>query len=214
MTRVGIDRTVHRLPRVARRAKIRPDEPGRERLHLAALELFGERGYEAVSIAAIGERAGITKSVLYHHFGSKAELYRAVCTEQTEALLARVAAVAADDSAGPGLQAGIDAYLEFLAARPAAWRLLLRDRPADPELARFHRELEEERATALGELLAPGKGARKPAQLALVTTGIRAFASWWYEHQEIPREQVTDAIVAFARAGAENLARPARKSRG
>ena len=34
-----------------RKAKIRPGEPGRDRVLEAGLELFGERGYDATSIA-------------------------------------------------------------------------------------------------------------------------------------------------------------------
>jgi hypothetical protein len=40
----------------------------------------------------------------------------------------------------------------------------------------------------------------------LVATGIRAFAGWWHDHPEVPREQITDAIVAFAKAGADEIA--------
>jgi hypothetical protein len=41
----------------------------------------------------------------------------------------------------------------------------------------------------------------------LVATAIRAFAAWWYEHREIPRDQVADAIVDVARAGARRASR-------
>ncbi len=36
-----------------------------------ALELFAERGYDAVGVQAICEAAGVTKPTLYHYFGSK-----------------------------------------------------------------------------------------------------------------------------------------------
>src|SRR3954465_7990063 len=84
-----------------RRAKIRPDEPGREKVLAAALELFGERGYHATSIADIGLRAGISKSVLYHYFGSKAGLYEAIAEMEGSALLERVAAAVPADPDAP-----------------------------------------------------------------------------------------------------------------
>src|SRR5436190_19970491 len=108
-----------------RRAKIRPDEPGREKVLVAGLELFGERGYDATSIAEIGLRAGIAKSVLYHYFGSKAGLYEEVAVAQTRELVATVAAAVPDDPDAPRLRPGVDAYLAFLAERPPTWRLLL-----------------------------------------------------------------------------------------
>src|SRR3954452_3493443 len=117
-----------------RKAKLRPGEPGRERVLEAALELFGDRGYHATSIADIGVRAGISKSVLYHYFPSKAGLYEAIAETETAALIARVAGSVPADPGAPRLRAGVDAFLDYLRKRPAAWRLLLRDPPADPDL--------------------------------------------------------------------------------
>src|SRR3954454_7621900 len=78
-------------PGMPRRAKIRPDEPGRDKVLAAGLELFGERGYHATSIADIGVPAGISKSVLYHSSGSKPALYEPIAEAQGQALLERVA---------------------------------------------------------------------------------------------------------------------------
>jgi len=122
---------------VPRRANLRPDEPGREKVLDAGRELFAQRGYHATSIAEIGERAGIAKSVLYHHFGSKAGLYEAIVDAETDALVARVGEAVPSDAGAPRLRAGVDAYLGFLAERPDSWRLLLRDPPVDPELPYF-----------------------------------------------------------------------------
>src|SRR4051794_31741858 len=104
-----------------RRAKVRPDEPGRERVLEAGLDLFGERGYHAVSVAEIGVRAGIAKSVLYHHFGSKAGLFEAIAESETRDLLASAADAVPDDPDEPRVRAGVDAYLRFFAERPAVW---------------------------------------------------------------------------------------------
>ena len=184
-----------------RRAKLRPDEPGREKILQAGLELFGERGYHATSIAEIGGRAGIAKSVLYHYFGSKAGLYEAIVEAETDDLVARVADALPTKLRAPRLRAGIDAYLSFLAERPATWRLLLRDPPADPELIDVHERLARQRSAALAELLAaPGKRAEARTHVELVATAIKAFASWWYDHREIPQEQIADAIVGVARS--------------
>src|SRR5258707_2386137 len=50
-------------------------EPGaRERLVLAALDLFTEQGYDATTVAQIAERAGVTKSTFFRHFPDKREL--------------------------------------------------------------------------------------------------------------------------------------------
>src|SRR3954451_13311728 len=163
-----------------RRPTIRPDEPGRERVLQAALELFGERGYHATSIAEIGERAGIAKSVLYHYFASKAKLYEAVIEAETRELLRRVAAAVPEDPQAPRLRAGVEAYLDFLADRPAAWRLFLRDPPAEPALLHVHERHAKEREPGLTALLAkPVKLRAAPSHVQLVATGVGAFADWW-----------------------------------
>jgi AcrR family transcriptional regulator len=50
-------------------------EPGaRERLVVAAVDLFTEQGYDATTVAQIAERAGVTKSTFFRHFADKREL--------------------------------------------------------------------------------------------------------------------------------------------
>jgi AcrR family transcriptional regulator len=50
-------------------------EPGaRQRMVLAAVDLFTEQGYDATTVAQIAERAGVTKSTFFRHFPDKREL--------------------------------------------------------------------------------------------------------------------------------------------
>ncbi len=50
-------------------------EPGaRERLVVAAVDLFNEQSYDATTVAQIAERAGVTKSTFFRHFPDKREL--------------------------------------------------------------------------------------------------------------------------------------------
>jgi len=50
-------------------------EPGaRQRLVLAAVDLFTEQGYDETTVAQIAERAGVTKSTFFRHFPDKREL--------------------------------------------------------------------------------------------------------------------------------------------
>ncbi len=50
----------------------------REKLLTAATELFTRRGYAATSVREIVASAGVTKPVLYYHFGSKEGIYHAI----------------------------------------------------------------------------------------------------------------------------------------
>jgi AcrR family transcriptional regulator len=64
--------------------------PTRERLVLAAADLFRRRGYHGTGLAEILARAGVPKGSLYHHFpDGKADLARAAA-DWTGALVARI----------------------------------------------------------------------------------------------------------------------------
>ena len=52
--------------------------------------LFAEKGYEATSIEEIAARAGVSKPVVYEHFGGKEGLYAVVVDREMEALLSRI----------------------------------------------------------------------------------------------------------------------------
>ena len=49
-----------------------------DRILYKALELFATSGYDATSVRAICEAAGITKPTLYHFYGSKEGVYRSL----------------------------------------------------------------------------------------------------------------------------------------
>jgi AcrR family transcriptional regulator len=67
---------------------------GRASLLGAAASLFAELGYDAVTTRQILERAGVEAPSLYHHFGSKLGLYRAVLAESSEPFVAAFARLA------------------------------------------------------------------------------------------------------------------------
>ena len=46
----------------------------RGRLERAALELYGERGFEQTTVAEIAERAGLTERTFFRHFADKREV--------------------------------------------------------------------------------------------------------------------------------------------
>jgi AcrR family transcriptional regulator len=53
----------------------------RELLLKAALELFAAEGYEGATTKAIAERTGVTEAILFRHFATKRDLFRAVIAE-------------------------------------------------------------------------------------------------------------------------------------
>jgi TetR/AcrR family transcriptional regulator len=108
-----------------------------------ALELFAERGYEAVGIAELCEASGITKPTLYHYYGSKRGLLDAIIAEKGRILAARVreAAVYALGDRARGVPDGLEriAFAFALSAReePRFARLRLTLFFAPPENEAF-----------------------------------------------------------------------------
>jgi AcrR family transcriptional regulator len=57
-----------------RNNRVRHDSP-KEAIRNAAAKLFAEKGFAATSTREICQQAGVTKPVLYYHFGNKEQLY-------------------------------------------------------------------------------------------------------------------------------------------
>ncbi len=106
-------------------ARWQPD--ARERLALAALDLFAEHGYENTTVSEIAERAGLTKSTFFRHFSDKRE---ALSGGDTMPKLLADAIAAAPATATPleaiahaldaaGQKLFVPAYRDFAARRRA-----------------------------------------------------------------------------------------------
>ena len=111
-------------------------EHTRRRLLEAAIELFGELGYERASTRAIARRAGVSLPALQYYFGGKEGLHRACAEYVTEDVRTRLtpAAERVRSALGrPGLaraellellRAVVEPFLEGLAVeRPESWAL-------------------------------------------------------------------------------------------
>jgi TetR/AcrR family transcriptional regulator, acrAB operon repressor len=55
----------------------------RESILTAALQVFSQDGYSAARLENIAQAAEVTRGAIYHHFGSKEELYIALVTERS-----------------------------------------------------------------------------------------------------------------------------------
>ena len=75
-------------------------KPGaRERLVVAAVELFTDQGYDQTTVAQIAERAGVTRSTFFRHFADKREVL--VAGQETLGRLLAEGIAEAPVNAGP-----------------------------------------------------------------------------------------------------------------
>ena len=115
----------------------------RERLISVGFDLFGTRGYEATSVGAILEAAGVARGAFYHHFATKADLFDAVL----DRVIAKIADAAADaarahDDPVESLRAGCSTWLD-VALDPALQRIAFLDATAVVGWDRYH-QLDEQ----------------------------------------------------------------------
>ncbi|MFB8003408.1 TetR/AcrR family transcriptional regulator [Nocardia sp. NPDC056000] len=84
-------------------------EPGaRERLVLAAVDLFTEQGYDATTVTQIAERAGVTKSTFFRHFSDKRELLSAGQQTLSQLLTEGIAEAPIDATPLEAVAAGLE----------------------------------------------------------------------------------------------------------
>jgi AcrR family transcriptional regulator len=159
-------------------------EQTRQALLREGKRLFATLGYGPVGLAEIVAAAGVTKGALYHHFESKADLFRAVL-EQVQREVARRVAAAADGhcDAWSQLNAGCRAFL-VASADPDLQRILLVDGPAVLGWSEW-RALDEGAsarplAEALAALVAEGTIVPQPiAPLTRLLSGAMNEAALW-----------------------------------
>lgn len=110
-----------------RRSQTERSQSTQTALITAARTLFAEQGYAAVPADEIVRAAGVTRGALYHHFGDKQGLFRAVIEQLETEITEEISAVveAADDT----WTAAIAALTRFLdlCVRPEVVRISLTD---------------------------------------------------------------------------------------
>lgn len=111
-------------------SRVEQREQTRRALVAEGRRLFAAKGYGAVGLAEIVAAAKVTKGALYHHFDSKADLFRAVLQEVQDEVGREVAA-SADAQEDPWAQftAGCRAFLTA-STHPDVQRIMLVDGPA------------------------------------------------------------------------------------
>jgi len=113
-----------------RRTQQERSDATRAALVEAARELFGSRGYYDVPAEEITRTAGVTRGALYHHFGDKQGLFRAVVEVVERGLTAEIDAVL-ETAADPltGLATALNVFLDAC-LREEVQRISLTDAPA------------------------------------------------------------------------------------
>ncbi|HSI79628.1 MAG TPA: TetR/AcrR family transcriptional regulator [Solirubrobacterales bacterium] len=166
----------------------------------AAGRLFGEHGYEATRLDEIAAAAGVTKPIVYRHFGSKRELYLALLDRHRDDLAGFVASIPATGALDERLRSVLDLWLDYVERRSYAWKLLFRDTSGGPEIAARRRQVHARARAVLAEVIrslaASPPPRREVEPLAeLLSMGMAALVLWWLEDAAVSRQAVLDALT-------------------
>ena len=176
-------------------------EETRAKLVRAARRAFAEKGYAAASMDELTAEAGLTRGALYHNFGGKEGLLRAVVEQLDAEMVARLrAAGERAETAWLGLLDEGIAYIE-MALEPEIQRIMLLDGPAvlgDP--SRWPGQTACLRATteAIQALIDEGTVGPVDAEAAArLLNGAALNASLWIAAADDPRAVLPKAVEAF-----------------
>lgn len=93
--------------------------------------VFAQRGVSAATVEEIAAAAGVTKPVVYEHFGGKEGLYSAVVDSATTTLLTYVGGALSEVTAPRiMLERTVAALFRYISDHPDGFRVLVRDAPS------------------------------------------------------------------------------------
>jgi AcrR family transcriptional regulator len=92
--------------------------------------VFGASGYEATSIEEIATQAGVTKPIVYEHFGAKEGLYAAIVEREMDNLVRRVVEKISRGTPRERFEGAVLAFMTYTREEPAGFAVLTRDSPS------------------------------------------------------------------------------------
>lgn len=172
-------------------------------------ETFADVGYEAATVEEIARRAGITKPIVYGHFGGKEGLYASIVEQEVSAVQMVILDAISSGPPRDRLAKAVLAFLEYVRDHPSGFVLLARDAPASSQYASMLSEI----AARVGEIFADeferaGYLASVGPIYAQALVGMVTYVGqWWHENRDHPMEDVADHLAALAWMGLRHLPR-------
>lgn len=185
-----------------------------EQLLDVAQEVFAQQGYDGASIEQIARAAGISRPVVYEHFGSKEGIYLA-CLRRGRAELdaALVDATAGVDDLEQRLAAGVDACFAFIEADPSRWAVLFNGVAVHGTVAAEATRLRMATVATIADMIhaaRPRTPRRQVEAFANALSGAgEQLERWWRLNPDIPRAEIAGYLHSFAWEGLSQFGRKA-----
>ena len=182
----------------------------REQLLDVGRSLFAEKGFEATSTEEIAARAGVSKPIVYEHFGGKEGLYAVVIDREMQRLLDLLnRALTAGDPRELLEQAAL-ALLTYIEDESDGFRILVRDSPVASTSGTFS-SLLNDIASQVEYILARefkprGYDPKLAGLYSQALVGMVALTGqWWLEARRPKRDEVAAQLVNLAWHGLSHL---------
>jgi len=175
-----------------------------------ARTVFAERGFGLTSIEEIAERAGVSKPVVYEHFGTKDGLYAVIVEREIKELVGRIKGALRPGDPRSSITDAVDAFLAYIEDEPEGFTIIVRDAPLGSGETTLPSVLDEI-ARAVEKLLSAelkerGYDRRMAPVLARALVGMIAVpGQWWVRTGKPKRREVAEQIVNLAWNGLSRL---------
>jgi AcrR family transcriptional regulator len=182
----------------------------REQLLDVGRALFAEKGFEATSTEEIAARAGVSKPVVYEHFGGKEGLYAVVVDREMSDLLERLTSALSAGHPRQLVERAALALLTYIEEQTDGFRILSRDSPLGGSSGTFS-SLLNDIASQVEHIMARefdsrGMDTKLAPMYAQMLVGMVALTGqWWLEERQPKREEVATHLVNLAWNGLAHL---------
>ena len=190
----------------------------REQLIDVGRKLFADKGFEATTVEEISSKAGVSKPVVYEHFGGKEGLYAVVVDREIAALLDGITgALSADLNSRETLERAASALLDYIESSTDGFRILVRDSPAGQSTGSFA-SLISDVASQVEHILAAEFKRRKldpktaPLYAQMLVGMVALTGQWWLDSRKMKKADVAAHLVNLAWNGLANLENKPRLS--
>ncbi|MGC5343731.1 TetR/AcrR family transcriptional regulator [Streptomyces sp. DT24] len=195
--------------RRARRVRMTGKER-REQLLDIGRTLFADKGFEGTSVEEIAARAGVSKPVVYEHFGGKEGLYAVVVDREMRQLLDMVTGALTAGHPRELLEQAAFALLDYIETYTDGFRILVRDSPVAQSTGTFA-SLISDIATQVEDILGLEFKARgfdpklAPLYAQALVGSVALTGQWWLNVRKPKKAEVAAHLVNLAWHGLENL---------
>ena len=170
---------------------------------------FAEYGYDATTVEEIAAVAGVSKPVIYEHFGGKEGLYAVVCDRELAYLGAEITEALQGDGSRRRLERAAMALLRYVEERTDGFRILVRE-SSTPGSSSYSTLLNDATTNVTyileEEFVARGFDPGTTAIYAQALVGmVSGTAQWWLDVRTPPKEEVAAHIVNLCYAGLSQL---------